>query len=491
MSQEASLQNRNHHILKIIAMTYAVIGITSLLGGYSVYFSPGYTGSLTLSAMVVITFFAALAVINAIYLLKRFHSLSMFLTFLGGYLPLTFFSLIMINGNRMSFLTLFMFLVPIALCTHRMYTLGFGLLGLSTLVGWTFYTDLLIPSEKAMLIVIGIQIFATVLLASNGFSKELERSTAAAKVLSDKADSESREIQKRQGTIHALKGDLEMVFKKIAETTSSMNALVRAMDEMSKGAFEQTSATEIIHLKSTHILDKMVSFQSDIMSLNQLSDRLTSLSHVLSTSNNTIGEHAASNTQTINQLDLEINSNAQKLKDIKNVLQLVKSVSNQTNLLALNASIEAARAGESGRGFAVVADEIRKLAVDTDNLSDKIDSEIQAMTTSFDHLLDHFNGLVNSNGQTTASLTHITETINTFENDISDLKHRSQLMAAAINDISAANTELSQSTETISATLEESTAIIEEIKATTDHIDKEMEDLSILSKQMDQTVSKI
>ena len=50
------------------------------------------------------------------------------------------------------------------------------------------------------------------------------------------------------------------------------------------------------------------------------------------------------------------------MKQISDIIALVRSVSDRTNLLALNAAIEAARAGDYGKGFAVVAGEVRSLA---------------------------------------------------------------------------------------------------------------------------------
>jgi methyl-accepting chemotaxis protein len=81
-------------------------------------------------------------------------------------------------------------------------------------------------------------------------------------------------------------------------------------------------------------------------------------------------------TTLVQQLAERMERMAGALDQVQKVSQMIGGIARQTNMLALNAAIEAARAGEAGQAFAVVATEVKKLAQNTRDATQMIDTTV-------------------------------------------------------------------------------------------------------------------
>ena len=107
--------------------------------------------------------------------------------------------------------------------------------------------------------------------------------------------------------------------------------------------------------------------------------------------------------------------------EISKIIDVIRAVASQTSLLALNATIEAARAGEAGRGFAVVAAEVKTLATQSEQSTETIRRQIEAIQTAvtetsaaIDSVMGRVHSLTETQQAFTESMNESTQALETI-----------------------------------------------------------------------------
>ena len=152
--------------------------------------------------------------------------------------------------------------------------------------------------------------------------------------------------------------------------------------------------------------------------------------------------------QNIRDMYIQTETTNESAQKIKMAAELINGISDETSLLALNASIEAARAGEAGRGFAVVADEINKLAQQSADSVEEIQTVVEELLSNSSksvEIMQEMTDVVGAQVQSLEETKHIFQNLQGSLDDCLDSAVNIEHMTASIDH------ERTQVTETLKA----------------------------------------
>lgn len=271
----------------------------------------------------------------------------------------------------------------------------------------------------------------------------------------------------------------------INDIEGSMKTQLTATKESHQSIEEITLGIGRIAESTSNVSTKATDMYSKAQEGGQLIQAsITQMSHI---------SDVTTNTSTV------IRELQSKLTQITEFGKSIKEISSQTNLLALNASIESARAGEAGRGFAVVATEVRKLAEQTNAITQDIHNLVVEMqqtsltsVKSIDEGLAEIHKGVIMLEDLGNSFVSVVESSNEIQYDIQEVSASSEQMSASAQQMSAtvesmaASSDLSyRNTTTMVEVSNKQTTIVDNVSLISDELSKVSTELRGLSSKFE------
>lgn len=220
-----------------------------------------------------------------------------------------------------------------------------------------------------------------------------------------------------QADVSAMATNLQNTITNVVhKTEASVTSLKNTASALSTSFALVVNHTDTVHSNAHDTSDNVTSAAD---SVTQVTEAIKEISTQTADAKE-MAQNCVQTVHTANEKSKQLNEAA---SGVQASLNCIQDIATQTNLLALNATIEAARAGEAGKGFAVVAHEVKKLANQSTQSAQSIESTIQSMLLAISEItgaLENTDSAVLKISESSNIISAAAQRQSNISNDISD-----------------------------------------------------------------------